>query len=357
MRAVIVDCAIYREGRRTEGPADLSDALAEARSSGDAFLWIGMHEPTDKEFDLVKQEFGLHPLAVEDALRAHQRPKLEVYDDSLFMVLKPVAYEPESDTVTADELMVFVGDSFVVTVRHGESSPLAAVRQRLEAEPEVLAHGPTAVLYAVSDAVVDKYIEVAAELQVDLEEMEAEVFAPARKEVHHSRRARKAQKAQQAAGIRAGDDRTAGPPTAARIYVFKRQVLEFRRATGPLAAPMARLSGAGVPFVHERSQPFFRDVSDHLTRANEQVEGLDRLLSDILAAHLAQQGVRQNDDMRKISAWAAMAAVPTMVAGIYGMNFAHMPELGWVWSYPAVLVLMGGTVYSLFRLFKRRGWL
>ncbi|MGI5400063.1 magnesium and cobalt transport protein CorA [Streptomyces sp. CA-135486] len=330
MRAVIVDCAIYRDGRRTEGPADFSDALDEARASGDAFLWIGVHEPTEKEFDLVRSEFGLHPLAVEDALTAHQRPKLEVYDDSLFMVLKPVVYEPKSDTVTAGELMVFIGDSFVVTVRHGEGSPLAAVRRRLEAEPEVLKHGPTAVLYAISDAVVDHYIDVAAELQVDLEEMETEVFAPSS---------------------------SASKNTAARIYTFKRQVLEFRRAAGPLAGPVSRLASAGVPFVHEHSQPFFRDVNDHLTRANEQVEGLDRLLSDVLSAHLAQMGVRQNDDMRKISAWAAMAAVPTMVAGIYGMNFDHMPELRWVWAYPTVLLLMAGAVYGLFRLFKRRGWL
>ncbi|MCX5099619.1 magnesium/cobalt transporter CorA [Streptomyces sp. NBC_00264] len=331
MRAVIVDCAIYRDGRRTDGPADFSDALDEARATGDAFLWIGLHEPTEKEFDLVSSEFGLHPLAVEDALSAHQRPKLEVYDDSLFAVIKPVVYEQSSDTVTTDELMAFIGDSFVVTVRHGEGAPLAAVRRRLEAEPEVLKHGPTAVLYAISDAVVDHYIEVAGELQVDLEELETEVFAPT--------------------GV--GDTKS----TAARIYTFKRQILEFRRAAGPLSAPMARLASGGVPFVHEHSQPFFRDVSDHLTRANEYVEGLDRLLSDILSAHLAQVGVRQNDDMRKISAWAAMAAVPTMVAGIYGMNFDHMPELRWVWAYPAVIALMAAVVFALYRQFKRRGWL
>ncbi|MFI9581826.1 magnesium and cobalt transport protein CorA [Streptomyces sp. NPDC052236] len=330
MRAVIVDCAIYQDGRRTDGPADFSDALDEARANGDAFLWIGLHEPTKAEFDLVTSEFGLHPLAVEDALTAHQRPKLEVYDDSLFAVLKPVVYEPESDTVTTGELMVFIGDSFVVTVRHGEGAPLRAVRGRLEAEHEVLKHGPTAVLYAISDAVVDHYIDVAAELQVDLEELEAEVFAPG-----------------------GGDANN----TAARIYTFKRQVLEFRRAAGPLSAPMERLAGNGVPFVHEHSQPFFRDVSDHLARANEQAEGLDRLLSDILSAHLAQMGVRQNNDMRKISAWAAMAAVPTMLAGIYGMNFEHMPELGWTWAYPALLALMASAVFGLFRLFKRRGWL
>ncbi|MEW2061627.1 magnesium/cobalt transporter CorA [Streptomyces sp. NPDC007002] len=330
MPAVIVDCAIYRDGRRIERPEDFSEALDEARDALDAFLWIGLHEPTEAEFDRVRDEFGLHPLAVEDALRAHQRPKLEVYDDSLFVVLKPIVYEPASDTVSADELMVFVGDSFVVTVRHGEGAPLAAVRRRLESEPKVLKHGPTAVLYAVSDAVVDQYMDVAGELQVDLEELEAQVFAPS-----------------------GGDSKN----TAARIYTFKRQVLEFRRAAGPLAAPMARLSAAGVPFVHEHAQPFFRDVADHLTRANEQVEGLDRLLSDILSAHLAQMGVRQNDDMRKISAWAAMAAVPTMVAGIYGMNFDTMPELHWPWTYPLVVALMGLTVYGLYRLFKRRGWL
>ncbi|MEU8826424.1 magnesium/cobalt transporter CorA [Streptomyces sp. NPDC048636] len=330
MPRVIVDCAIYQDGRRTEGPADFSDALDQARAAGDSFLWIGLHEPTAKEFELVTSEFGLHPLAVEDALHAHQRPKLEVYDDSLFLVLKPVQYDEKAGTVTAGELMVFVGDSFVVTVRHGEANPLGAVRDRLEDAPEVLRHGPTAVMYAVADAVVDHYLDVADELHEDLDGLETDVFAP---------------------------DSAAGHNTAGRIYAFKREVLEFRRATGPLAEPMARLAGAGVPFVHEGSRPFFRDVNDHLTRVNEHVEGLDRLLSDILAAHLAQMGVRQNDDMRKISAWAAMAAVPTLIAGIYGMNFDYMPELEQPWGYPAVVLLMVGAITLLYRMFKRRGWL
>ncbi|MGG7574845.1 magnesium/cobalt transporter CorA [Streptomyces sirii] len=331
MPGVIVDCAIYREGRRTDCAADFSGALEAARTEGHSFLWLGMYEPTEDEFALVRSEFALHPLAVEDALHAHQRPKLEVYDDSLFVVLKPITYDVEGDTVTASELMVFVGDSFVVTVRHGRASPLAAVRRRLEDHPEILRHGPGAVLYAVSDAVVDHYIEVAAELQVDMEELEAEVFAP----------------------VRGHDTRN----TAAQIYSFKREVLEFRRATGPLAEPMARLQSPGVPFVHDHARPFFRDVDDHLTRANESVEALDRLLSDILAAHLAQMGVRQNDDMRKISAWAALAAVPTLIAGIYGMNFNDMPELRWPLGYPAILALMALIEVSLYRLFKRRGWL
>lgn len=331
---MIVDCAIYRDGQRSEGPEDLSDALGEARTAG-GFVWIGLHEPSEGEFDHVTREFGLHPLAVEDALKAHQRPKLEVYDDSLFVVLKPVAYEPHSDTVSSGEIMIFLGDSFVVTVRHGEGAALKAVRHRLEQEPELLGKGPTAVLYAVADATVDHYLDVAAELQADLEGLEAEVFSP---------------------------DGGGSRNTASRIYDFKRQVLEFRRATGPLALPMSRLGGTAlhgvaVPFVDDRAQPFFRDVSDHLTRVNESVENLDRLVSDILSAHLAQMSVRQNDDMRKISAWAAMAAIPTMVAGIYGMNFDHMPELRWVWSYPALIALMAVLEIMVFRLFKRRGWL
>ncbi|MGW2744475.1 magnesium/cobalt transporter CorA [Streptomyces sp. NPDC001450] len=331
---MIVDCAIYRDGHRTEGPEDLSAALDEARAAG-GFMWIGLYEPSEREFDLVTQEFALHPLAVEDALKAHQRPKLEVYDDSLFMVLKPVVYEQESDTVSAGEVMVFIGDGFVVTVRHGEGSPLAAVRHRLEEDPEMLAKGPTAVLYAIADATVDHYLEVATELQTDLEELEAEVFQPERGGTRH---------------------------TASRVYTFKRQILEFRRATVPLAVPLTRLAGTGalgiaVPFVHEKARPFFRDVNDHLARVNESVEGLDRLVSDILSAHLAQMSVRQNDDMRKISAWAAMAAIPTMMAGIYGMNFDHMPELHWLWSYPAVILLMAALEVLLYRTFKRRGWL
>jgi magnesium transporter len=332
---VIVDCAIYRDGRRTDGPEDLSDALDLCRLQDDAFVWIGLYEPTETEFGKVTEEFGLHPLAVEDALKAHQRPKLEVYDDSLFMVLKPVGYEPKSDIVSSGEVMVFIGDSFVVTVRHGEEAPLGVVRRRLEHEPEMLRHGPTAVLYTIADAVVDHYVDVADELGTDLEELEAEVFSPVGGSSRH---------------------------TASRIYAFKRQILEFRRATGPLAQPLTRLAGVGlfgvrVPFVHEKAQPFFRDVNDHLTRVNESVEGLDRLVSDVLAAHLAQMSVRQNDDVRKISAWAAMAAIPTMIAGIYGMNFDHMPELTWTWSYPVLIAGMAVVEVLLYRLFKSRGWM
>ena len=305
---MIVDCAIYRDGRRTDTPADLSDALDRARAQGHSFVWIGLYEPTEEEFELVTAEFGLHPLAVEDALTAHQRPKLEVYQDSLFLVLKPVDYDDAADTVSAGELMVFIGDAFVVTVRHGHGIAPADVRHRLEADPEVLRHGPSAVMYAISDTVVDHYLAVGDELQADLEELEAEVFQPS---------------------VRATGS------TASRIYNFKRQVLEFRRATGPLAQPMLRLATGAVPFSEPKAHPFFRDVADHLT----------------------QVSVRQNDDMRKISAWAAMAAVPTMIAGIYGMNFDHMPELHYIWAYPTVLATTAALVLGLYRTFKRRGWL
>ncbi|NJA56864.1 magnesium and cobalt transport protein CorA [Streptomyces sp. NEAU-H3] len=336
---MIVDCGIYRNGHRTDGPSDFSDALDAARAAGDAFVWIGLHEPSEEEFTHVTDEFKLHPLAVEDALKAHQRPKLEVYDDSLFVVLKPVHYEADRDTVSSGERMLFLGDSFVVTVRHGDGTPVADLRKHLEEKPEILRHGPTSVLYSIADQVVDHYLVVADELQNDLEELETAVFSP-----------------------EGSTSSGTGASTASRIYNFKRQILEFRRATGPLAMPMLRLAGNGpfaaaVPFVDDAVRPFFRDVSDHLTRVNESVEGLDRLVSDILSAHLAQMGVRQNDDMRKISAWAAMAAVPTMIAGIYGMNFDHMPELHWVWSYPAVIALMIVLEVLLYQQFKRRGWL
>ncbi|PJE94927.1 magnesium transporter CorA [Streptomyces carminius] len=334
MADVIVDRAVYRDGHRTEDSGDLPGAAEAARSTAGAFVWVGLADPGEEELAAVAEAFGLHPLAVEDALSARQRPKLETYDGSLFLVLRPVAYDEAAGTVRTGELMLFVGDSFVVTVRHGVIDPLGEVRERLEREPEVLRHGPAAVLYAVSDAVVDRYLDVAALLRTDLDELEERVLAPA----------------PAAAGGR-------GSAVAREIYAFKRQVLEFRRAAGPAVEPMERLAGAGVPFVPDRSRPFFRDVGDHLIRVNDQTEAMDRLLSDILSAYLTQVSVRQNDDMRRISAWAAMAAAPTMITGVYGMNFTHLPELSRPWGYPVVLVLIAGVCTGLYRTFRRRGWL
>jgi magnesium transporter len=324
---VIVDCAIYRHGHRSGQPADFSDALEAVRTEGDAFLWAGLYEPTEYELDHIAREFGFHPLAVEDAVKAHQRPKLEQYEDSLFVVLKTLRYLEATDEIETGEVMLFIGDGFVVTVRHGEGNPLAEVRKRLEQKEQVLRHGPGAVLYAVSDAVVDTYTEIAGHLELDLEHLEAAVFSPHRAHV------------------------------AERIYALKREVLEFRRAALPLAEPMERLSRGEVPFVDPEAQPFFRDVYDHVMRVTEQVGAYDDLVSGMLAANLAQVSVQQNEDMRRISAWVAILAVPTMIAGIYGMNFEHMPELTWTWGYPAVLAVMVVACLALYRAFKRSGWL
>jgi magnesium transporter len=327
MVPMIVDCAIYQDGRRSAQPADFSDALDAARAAGDTFLWIGLFEPTAEELAHVADEFALHELAVEDAVKAHQRPKLDRYEDSLFMVLKTLHYEEETSEIETGELMLFLGDGFVVTVRHGTGNPLSEVRRRLEGDREVLRVGPSSVLYAVCDAVVDAYTDIAAEVETDIEEVEAAVFSASRANV------------------------------AEQIYSLKREVLEFRRAVVPLAEPLLRLSRDTLPFVHPQTRPFFHDVHDHVLRAGEQVESFDNLLTDVLAANLAQVSVRQNEDMRRISAWVAIIAVPTMLAGVYGMNFQHMPELHWKWGYPMALVLMLVSCLTLYKVFKRSGWL
>lgn len=325
---MIVDWALYRSGQRAEGPKDLSDALALARAEEDGFLWVGLHEPTGAELDLVASELALHPLAVEDALKAHQRPKLERYQGSLFVVVKTVRYRQAESRLETGEVMLFLGDRFAVTVRHGQANPLHELRQRMERqEREVLRFGPAAVLYAVCDTVVDGYENVVAELESEVEELEAAVFAP-----HQGNEAE-------------------------RIYQLKRQVLEFRRSTVPLVPVAQSLAHGPVEFVPAETRPFFRDVADHVHRVAESVESFDRLLSDILSANLAQVGVRQNNDMRKISAGVAIAALPTMVAGIYGMNFDHMPELRSEYGYPVVLGLMFGACFLLYRWFRRSGWL
>ncbi|WP_191288077.1 magnesium/cobalt transporter CorA [Kitasatospora herbaricolor] len=329
MSRMIVDCATYRDGHRVQGPEDYSDALAAARAAGDSFLWIGLYEPTTAELDLVSEEFGLHPLAVEDAVSAHQRPKLEAYQDSLFMALKTVGHRDGTQAVSTGEIMIFVGDAFVMTVRHGTDSPLRELRAQLEKQPEILRHGPGAVLHSVCDTVVDGYLDVLVALEGELDELEADVFAPGRP----------------------------SGGAAERIYGYKRQLVTMRRATGPLQEPLLRLGRGGEPFVTAEALPYLRDVADHLSRANDQVDGMDRLLTDILSANLAQVSVQQNSDMRKISAWAALAAVPTLIAGVYGMNFEHMPELHQRWGYPGVLLLMAVTCVVLHRVFKRSGWL
>ena len=326
---MIVDQAIYRQGQRLPC-GDLSDALEELRGGDDphAFLWIGLKNPTDAEFDLVNDELKLHPLAVEDAVKGNQRPKVELYDNTIFVVMKTLRYIEETSDVETGEVMLFVGDRFVVTVRRGEANPLAGVRQGLEGNVESLRHGAIAVVHAVMDSIVDNYVSIDAELQKDLEDIEASVFSGANK------------------------------VSSSTIYRLKREVLEFRRAAVPLAAPLRMLhDGSRSPLPQKEVRLLFRDVADHLLAVIDHVESYDRLLTDILNAHLAQISVQQNADMRKISAWVAIAAVPTMIAGIYGMNFENMPELKWHYGYFIVVGVMGVACLWLYRAFRRSGWL
>jgi magnesium transporter len=324
---VIVDCALYERGVRRPGRLDVTEA---PRSFGDRerFVWLGLYEPTPEEFDAVREHFDLHELAVEDALSAHQRPKLETYDESVFMVVKSARYLDQTETIEFGEILVFIGDGFIVHVRHGEATPLKEVRRRLECRPDLVACGPSAVLYAIVDQVVDSYEAVLDGLETDIREVELSVFSE-----------------------ESNDD------DAERIYFLKREVLELRDSLAPLEKPLHDLSHLAIPFVEEDTREYFRDVADHLTRMVETVNRSNDLLASVLSANLTRVGVRQNEDMRKISAWAAILAVPTALAGIYGMNFDSMPELRWRWAYPLVILVMVAVCVGLHRAFKRSGWL
>jgi magnesium transporter len=323
---MIVDCAVYEDGRRRQGQLPLEHAL-EAAVGDNAFVWIGLYEPTEEEFDAVRREFNLHGLAVEDAIKAHQRPKLEVYGDSIFMVVKTARYVDPKEVVSLGEIMLFVGRNFVVSVRHGEASALKDVRKRIEGNEKLLRCGTGAILHAVVDHVVDDYFPVVEGVENDIEEVEGEVFSASRIS-----------------------------PTE-RIYKLKREVLEFYRATAPLAAPLDRLARGHFDLIHEDVQEYFRDIHDHLLRVVGQIEGFRDLLTSVLEANLTQVSVRQNDDMRKISAWVAILAIPTTIGAIYGMNFEHMPELKWTFGYPLALGVMALMCVVLYRYFKKVGWL
>jgi len=326
---VIVDSALYRDGVRVDVDCDTGD-LRELRgkATGDRdFVWVGLHEPGEEELAEVAEVFGLHPLAVEDAVKAHQRPKLERYEDSLFMVLKTLWYVDEDDAVETGEINLFVGDHFIVSVRHGVGSELQPARRHLEAQQGVLDHGPSAVVYAVCDAVVDGYTEVVQSLEEDVDEVEESVFSPGRTN------------------------------DSQRIYTLKREIAEVRRAVLPLREPMGRFAHGTVAGIDAEAAPFFRDVADHLARAAEAVDTLDSLLSTAFDAHIARISIQQNEDMRKISAGVGLVAAPTLIAGVYGMNFQHMPELRWDLGYFFALALMVLTSGGLWIFFKRSGWL
>ncbi|MFI1014379.1 magnesium and cobalt transport protein CorA [Streptomyces sp. NPDC020965] len=335
----VVNCVVYANGARQPCDGDAAVALRQVRKKRDGFVWVGLHEPTEVEFAVLAELFALHPLAVDDAVQAHQRPKVQRYDGeggggSLFAVFKTCRYvEHEeltaaSEVVDTGELMVFAGTDFVITVRHGRHGSLGPLREALEAAPEQLAKGPAAVLHAIADQVVDDYLAVADAVQNDIDAVENAVFTEQ--------------------GVRAD---------AGQIYLLKRELLELRRAVGPLERPMFTLATTSLPPVGSDIQPYFRDVVDHLARLNEQLGAYDALLDSILQAHLARVTVAQNEDMRKITAWAAIVAVPTMVCGMYGMNFDHMPELRWTYGYPLVVGVMATACLVIHRSFRRNGWL
>ena len=326
---MIVDSAIYVDGCRTAEPRSLEETYNACREQR-GIAWIGLYKPSHEEFSSVAGEFGLHPLAVEDAVNAHQRPKLERYGETLFVVLRAARYVDETETVEFGELHVFVGDDFVVTVRHGEAPNIGKVRRRLEAEPELLRRGPDAILYAIMDEVVDGYAPVVEGLENDIDEIETEVFSG-----------------------NAGVSR--------RIYELSREVIQFQRATKPLTPILTLLSAKGEGgeerVMNKEVRRGLRDVQDHVIQVTEQVDAFRELLSNVLSVNLTLVGVGQNDEVKKISAWAAILFAPTLVAGIYGMNFDHMPELHWIFGYPFALTLMVLASIVLYRVFKSRGWL
>jgi magnesium transporter len=339
--ASIVQAALYRDGLRVSSPATLADTFRELREQPSGMAWIGLARPTEGELLSLAAEFDLHPLAVEDAMEAHQRPKLERYGETLFVVLRAARYLDAPEEVDFGELHVFVGPDFVITVRHGAAPDLSAVRHRMEKTPELLSRGPEAVLYAILDAVVDGYVPVVAGVQNDIDEIETEVFR--------------------------GD-----PEVSRRIYELSREMVEFQRATRPLVGMLHGLmAGFSKYGTDEELQRYLRDVADHVTHTSERVDGFRQALTDILTVNatlvtqqqnaemraLAEAGFEQNEEIKKISSWAAILFAPTLVGTVYGMNFDHMPELHWVFGYPFAIALMAAVCTSLYVIFKRRDWL
>ncbi len=335
--SAVENCVVFEEGVRTPRDCSAAEALERVRKGdGRAFVWLGLHEPEPAELDALGALFGLHPLALQDAAGPHRRPRLMRYDDTLCAVFKTVRYvEHEQLTATSEvvdtgELIAFAGPDFVITVRHGGSGSLGPIREALEDAPEQLKLGPAAVLHALADFVVDEYERVTDAVQDDIDLVESTVFSL-----------------------------DSGRVDPGHIYQLKRELLELKRAVAPLARPLLALADPlkPLPPVGPGLQPYFRDVADHLARTVDQLSSYDALLDSILQAHLAQVTVAQNEDMRKITAWAAIVAVPTMGCGLWGMNFEHMPELEWTYGYPLALSVMAAACFTVHRAFRRNGWL
>jgi magnesium transporter len=340
-----IDWALYVDGHRDEDD-DFVSACRSARE-GDGFIWLGLHDPSPAQLGQLGEVFGLHELALEDASNNRQRPKIERYDDCIFLALRTLAYidrdersggtggRPAADggeldggdIVETGTVMVFLGEYFAITVRHGRHASMRGLRRRLEQNPAQLALGPSAVLHAICDKVVDDYLGVVDQVNEDIEEIETSVFSQRRID------------------------------NVERIYQLKRDIIEMKRTVSPLSTPLHELAHRTQRLVHPDIREYFRDVEDHLIRVREQVQSYDELLGSILQAGLARLTVSENEDMRKISAWVAMAAVPTMIAGVYGMNFQHMPLLNSPWGYPAVSAVMAVVCSVMFRGFRKNGWL
>jgi magnesium transporter len=337
----VVDAAIYRQGRRVETPPTVAETARRLREQPDSMAWIGLFRPSESQLLPVADEFGLHDVAVEDAIVAHQRPKLERYGEVLFAVLRAATYLDELEEVEFGEIHVFVGPNFVITVRHSRTPDLSAVRHRMENDPELLARGPEAVLYAILDSVVDGYAPVVAGLQKDIDEIETEVFG--------------------------GD-----PKVSRRIYELSREVIDFQRATAPLLGMLERLAAGFEKYsTDEELQRYLRDVADHATTVAERVAGFRQMLADILTVNatlvnqaqneeikrLTEASYDQNEEVKRVSAWAAIVFAPTLIGTVYGMNFDNMPELHWQFGYLFALALMALTSVTLWMIFRARGWL
>jgi magnesium transporter len=326
----VVNCIAYSDGRRT-GHIKLPD-ISELLKQPGQFIWIGLHEPSAELLAEIQEEFGLHDLAIEDAQKAHQRPKIEHYADSIFVVLRTIQMK-QADTegdleLEFGETHLFIGANYLVTVRHGSSLAHIDLRSRCESTPELLAQGPAFPLYALMDFIVDQYFPVLDSLEERLETLEEVIF-----------------------------EETFNRATSQRIYHLKREILEVKRAVYPLVDVCNQLVRFDLKLIPEATRPYFRDVYDHVMRINEMLDTLRELLTSALEANLAMVSVAQNEVTKQLAAWAAIIAVPTAIAGIYGMNFEHMPELKWISGYPFALALMLAFCLFLYWRFKRAGWL
>ncbi|WP_245714622.1 magnesium and cobalt transport protein CorA [Micromonospora inyonensis] len=330
----VVDCAVYLDGRRQPGRPHYADAYERARRQRSGFVWLGLHDPDSATMASVAATFQLHGLTIDQALTDGHRPAIEQHGDVTLLVCRTASYvehaelTASSEVVDTGDVMVLLGDRFAITVRHGAPGALRAVRDELQRQPALLAQGPWAVAYAVCDRMVDSYLDVATQVEKDLERVEEAVF-----------------------------DRDRRTADVHQIYQLKRELVELKRAVMPLRGPLRWLADRRRDVLPATLRPYFADLDGRLDRAVDRVTAFDDLLNSVLQARLAQLSVDQNNDMRKIASWAAIAAVQTAIAGIYGMNFTHMPELTWRYGYFGALALMAVAALTLYRLFRRSGWL